>query len=182
MKIEAVQGDITQELVDAVVNAANSALFPGGGLCGAIYRAAGPAMQGECRLIRRTIYPDGVPVGAAVATGGGMLAARWVIHTVGPNAHRGETDSRLLASCFVSSLREAAEVGARSVAFPAISVGIFGWDAHVVARVAVDAVRDADARGIAEAVELVRFVLHDADTYEAFTAALAPQAVGVLPS
>lgn len=177
MKIEAVRGDITREDVDAVVNVASSALAPGGGLCGVIHRAAGPQLQGECRLIRRTIYPDGLPVGAAVATGAGMLPARWVIHTVSPNVHRGETDSRLLAACFASSLREAAEVGASSVAFPALGAGIYGWDPHVVARVAVDAVRDTAAKGGAVGVDLVRFVLFDDETLTAFSQALDPPVV-----
>jgi O-acetyl-ADP-ribose deacetylase (regulator of RNase III) len=173
MKIEAIQGDITRQRVDAIVNAANSALAPGGGVCGAIHRGAGPALEGECRQVRRTIYPDGLPVGGAVATGAGLLPAHWVIHAVGPNAHRGETDPCLLAQCFVSSLREAADLGARSVAFPAISAGIYGWDVRDVARIAVDAVRGFADRGGNGSVELVRFVLFDADALRAFTEALA---------
>ena len=99
MQIEAVRGDITRERVDAIVNAANSALLGGGGVDGAIHSAAGPALLAECRELRRTALPDGLPVGQAVATGAGELPARWVIHTVGPNAHRGQTDPGLLASC-----------------------------------------------------------------------------------
>lgn len=172
VRLEAVRGDITREHVDAVVNAANTLLSPGGGVSGAIHRAAGPTLEGECRQVRRTIHPDGLPVGDAVATGAGMLPARWVIHTVGPDARRGETDPALLASCFVRSLREAADLGARSMAFPAVSAGIFGWDVHEVARVAVDAVRGAVARGRAGSVELVRFVLADDVALAAFRAAL----------
>jgi O-acetyl-ADP-ribose deacetylase (regulator of RNase III) len=178
LQIEAVRGDITREQVDAVVNAANPALVPGGGVCGAIHRAAGPELEGECRRVRRTIYPDGLPVGSAIATGAGMLPARWVIHTVGPNAHRGETDPSLLAACFVSSLREAADLGARSVAFPAVSAGAHGWDPRTVARIALDAVLDAAGAGGVGDVELVRFVLAADDVLEAFSAVLVPQVVG----
>lgn len=179
MKIDAALGDITRQEVDVIVNAANSALVAGGGVCGAIHRGAGPSIEGECRQIRRTIYPEGLPVGGAVATGAGMLPARWVIHTVGPNAHRGETDPCLLAQCFVSSLREAADLGARSVAFPAISSGVFGWDVDDVARIAVGTVRSHADRGAAGSVELVRFVLFDAVALGAFSAALARLAVAV---
>src|SRR5688500_15498505 len=113
------QGDITKDAeADAIVNAANSSLLGGGGVDGAIHRAAGPALLEECRELRRTSLPDGLPVGRAVATGAGDLAARWVIHTVGPNRHAGETDPALLASCFASSLAEATRVGARTIAFP----------------------------------------------------------------
>lgn len=173
VQIEAVRGDITRQRVDAIVNAANTLLAPGGGVCGAIHRAAGPALEGECRQVRHTIYPDGLPVGDAVSTGAGMLPARWVIHTVGPDARRGQTDPALLASCFVTSLREAAEVGAQSVAFPAVSAGIFGWDVRDVARVAVDAVLGVVRSGHAGPVALVRFVLFDDDGLAAFTGALA---------
>src|SRR5690625_3305631 len=98
MRIEAVQGDITRQDVDAVVNAANSSLLGGGGVDGAIHRAAGPRLLEECMELRRTELPDGLPVGQAVPTAGYDLPARWVIHTVGPNRHRGETDPALLAS------------------------------------------------------------------------------------
>lgn len=176
MQIEAARGDITRESVDVVVNAANAALAPGGGVCGAIHRAAGPDLEGECRQVRQALYPDGVPVGDAVATGAGMLPARWVVHTVGPNAHRGETDPADLAACFVSSLRVAAELGARSVAFPAISSGIYGWDAPDVARIAVAAVRGVAERREQGSVELVRFVLFSDEALAVFRAALAEPA------
>jgi len=168
--VEAVEGDITSERVDAIVNAANGSLLGGGGVDGAIHRAAGARLLEECREIRRTRYPDGLPVGEAVATGAGDLPARWVIHTVGPNRHAGQTDPALLASCFESSLREAVDVGARSVAFPAISAGIFGWDPDDVARIAVTAIRGSAHLG---ELDLVRFVLFGATTHEAFVAALA---------
>ncbi len=167
--IEAVEGDITTEVVDAIVNAANGSLLGGGGVDGAIHRAAGPRLLEECREVRRTTYPEGLPVGEAVATGAGDLPATWVIHTVGPNRHAGQSDPALLESCFESSLREAVKVGARSVAFPAISSGVFGWDPVEVARIAVATVRGSAHLGD---LDLVRFVLFSPDTCQAFIAAL----------
>jgi O-acetyl-ADP-ribose deacetylase (regulator of RNase III) len=163
VRIEAVLGDIVRENVDAIVNAANSSLLGGGGVDGAIHRAAGPRLVEECRLIRETTYPDGLPVGRAVTTGGYDLPARWVIHTVGPNRHRGETDPELLASCFRASLDEARRVGARSIAFPAISGGVYGWEMPDVARIAVATVREA-----ATDIDLVRFVLFSAEALAEF--------------
>lgn len=163
MRIEAVQGDIVREQVDAIVNAANSSLLGGGGVDGAIHRAAGPRLLDECRLIRETTYPEGLPVGQAVTTDGYDLPARWVIHTVGPNRNRGETDPELLASCFRSSLDEARRIGATSIAFPAISGGVYGWAMADVARIAVATVR-TNATG----VDLVRFVLFSADALALF--------------
>ena len=167
MRIETVQGDITTQEVDALVNAANSSLLGGGGVDGAIHRAAGPGLLEECMELRRTELPDGLPVGQAVPTAGHELPARWVIHTVGPNRHRGETDPALLAACFTSSLDVADAVGARSVAFPAVSAGVYGWAPDEVARVAADAVR-----GWSGQVELVRFVLFSAELLAAFETAL----------
>src|SRR3954447_4980414 len=158
VRLEAVGGDITTQQVDAVVNAANSSLLGGGGVDGAIHAAAGPGLLAECRELRRTRYPQGLPVGDAVATGGGRLPARWVVHTVGPDRHRGQTDPALLASCFTRSLEVAAGLPARSVAFPAVSAGAYGWPMADVADVAVRAVRRFADRPDAS-VELVRFVL-----------------------
>jgi O-acetyl-ADP-ribose deacetylase (regulator of RNase III) len=169
--LEAVGGDITTQRVDAVVNAANSSLLGGGGVDGAIHRAAGPDLLAECREVRRLQYPQGLPVGEAVATGAGFLPASWVIHTVGPDRHRGQTDPALLASCFTRSLEVAAALPARSVAFPAVSAGVYGWPVEEVARVAVGAVRAAAGR--ASPVELVRFVLFGPAALAAFEAALA---------
>lgn len=168
MDIEAIRGDITAERVDAIVNAANSSLLGGGGVDGAIHAAAGPELLAACRALRRSRFPEGLPVGAAVATVAGALPCRWVIHTVGPNAHRGQTDPALLRACFRNSLDEAARVGARTVAMPAVSAGVYGWDPAEVAREAVAAVRD---RPVAE-VELVRFVLFSDPVLAAFRAAL----------
>jgi O-acetyl-ADP-ribose deacetylase (regulator of RNase III) len=169
--IEVTLGDITAQVVDAIVNAANSSLLGGGGVDGAIHTAAGPALLEECRELRRTSLPNGLPVGAAVATGAGDLSARWVIHTVGPNRHAGETDPALLVSCFESSLAEAVRVGARSVAVPAVSAGIYGWAADEVARIAVTTVSTSPQR---PQLDLIRFVLFNDTIHRAFVAALEP--------
>jgi O-acetyl-ADP-ribose deacetylase (regulator of RNase III) len=171
MRLEAVHGDITREQVDAVVNAANSSLLGGGGVDGAIHAAAGPTVLAECRRLRESRWPGGLPVGHAATTGAGELPARWVVHTVGPNRHRGETDPGLLASCFSSSLDEAARVGARTVAFPAVSAGVYGWDVDEVARVGVGAVREWD-QGHPNQLDLVRFVLFSPTALTAFERAL----------
>lgn len=172
MRIEIVEGDITTRPVDAIVNAANSSLLGGGGVDGAIHRAAGPELLEACKELRRTQLPDGLPVGAAVATPGFRLPARWIIHTVGPNLHAGQTDPELLASCFRESLGVAAGLGAESVAFPAISAGVYGWDPSHVASIAVDAVLEFDAGsaagGVAAGLELVEFVLFNSSTAEVF--------------
>jgi O-acetyl-ADP-ribose deacetylase (regulator of RNase III) len=169
-RLEAVHGDITKERVDAVVNAANSSLLGGGGVDAAIHRAAGPGLLEECRRLRAKVLPAGLPVGEAVATGAYELPARWVIHTVGPNRHAGETDPGLLASCFRRSLEVAGELGARSVAFPAVSGGVYGWAMTDVAEIAVRTVRETDA---ARDLELVRFVLFGAEALRVFEDALA---------
>jgi O-acetyl-ADP-ribose deacetylase (regulator of RNase III) len=163
-----VQGDITAQEVDAVVNAANRSLLGGGGVDGAIHRRGGDAIIDACRKLRATTLPDGLPVGEAVATTAGSLPARWVIHTVGPIYGARPEDAELLASCHRSSLRVADELGAASVAFPAISTGVFGYPVEEAAVVAMAAVRDAST-----AVRDVRFVLFDARSLAAFEAALA---------
>ncbi|GAB4100859.1 O-acetyl-ADP-ribose deacetylase [Sinomonas halotolerans] len=168
MRIEIVEGDITRRDVDAIVNAANSSLLGGGGVDGAIHRAAGPELLEACRELRRVRLPGGLPVGAAVATPGFQLAARWIIHTVGPNWHAGERDPGLLASCFAESLAVAQDLGAESVAFPAISAGIYGWDRREVASIAVSTVHTA-APG---SVEVVEFVLFGPEMARAFRSAL----------
>ncbi|MDQ0032251.1 O-acetyl-ADP-ribose deacetylase [Arthrobacter bambusae] len=168
MRLEILQGDITTRDVDAIVNAANSSLLGGGGVDGAIHRAAGPALVEACRELRRTSLPDGLPVGKAVATPGFDLPAKWVIHTVGPNRHAGQTDPALLTSCFLESLGVAASLGARSIAFPAISAGIYGWDAREVATVAFDAGRNFERSSPDSGVELVEFVLFSAEMTDVF--------------
>lgn len=166
-KITLVQGDITQQTVDAVVNAANSSLMGGGGVDGAIHRRGGPAILEECKRIRAERYPDGLPTGQAIATTAGDLAARWVIHTVGPVYAKREDRSHLLASCHSESLRVADELGALTVAFPAISTGVYGYPLDEAAPIAIGTVHETDTN-----VEEVRFVLFGDDAYEAFRSAL----------
>lgn len=163
--ITLVQGDITGETADAIVNAANSSLLGGGGVDGAIHRRGGPAILEDCRKLRAAHYGKGLPTGRAVATTAGDLHARWVIHTVGPVFSRSEDRSDLLASCYRESLRVADELGARTVAFPAISTGVYRWPMEDAARIAVETVRAAET-----SVEEVRFVLFDEAAYGAFAA------------
>jgi O-acetyl-ADP-ribose deacetylase (regulator of RNase III) len=146
MTLQLAHGDITGEIagsVDAIVNAANSSLLGGGGVDGAIHRAAGPSLLAECREIRARQYPDGLPAGSAVATGAGRLPCRWVIHTVGPVHRQRQDQSSTLRSCYRTSLELAVELGASSIAFPLVSAGIYGWPVD-------DAIRQARA-GIEEA-------------------------------
>ena len=168
-RIVLLEGDITQQAVDAVVNAANSSLMGGGGVDGAIHRRGGPRILEDCERLRATDWPDGLPTGRAVATAGGRLQARWVIHTVGPVYAKSEDRSELLASCHRESLRVADELGAKTVAFPAISTGVYGYPLDEAAPVAIGAVRDTTTD-----VEEVRFVLFGRDAYEAFERALGP--------
>jgi O-acetyl-ADP-ribose deacetylase (regulator of RNase III) len=165
--IEVVRGDLTDEDVDAIVNAANSSLLGGGGVDGAIHRAGGPEILELCRQIRRTQHPEGLPTGQAVATTAGRLQARWVIHTVGPIYLDHDHPEHLLASCHTESLRVADELGARSVSFPAISCGVYGYPVREAAPIAVETVRAADTD-----VDLVRFVLFGDETFDAFSQAL----------
>ena len=162
-----VRGDITSQEVDAVVNAANGSLLGGGGVDGAIHRAGGPEVLEACRQLRATTLPDGLPTGEAVATTAGRMSARWVIHTVGPVWSRSTDRSDQLASCHVRSLQVADELGARSVAFPAISCGIYGYPVEEAAPVALRAVRGATTE-----VASVRFVLFGNDSFDAFSCAL----------
>jgi O-acetyl-ADP-ribose deacetylase (regulator of RNase III) len=169
VRIEAVHGDITKERVDAIVNAANSSLLGGGGVDGAIHRAAGPELMAACRPL------GGCPVGEARATPGFALAARWVVHTVGPVWRGGAAgEPALLASCYRRSLEVAAGLGARSVAFPAISTGAYGYPPEEAARVAVETLRAAAA-----AVDLVRLVAFDQPTLRLYRDLLGePEAAG----
>ncbi|WP_262704483.1 MULTISPECIES: O-acetyl-ADP-ribose deacetylase [Streptomyces] len=160
-------GDITEQSVDAVVNAANSSLLGGGGVDGAIHRRGGSDILDECRDLRASRYGKGLPAGAAVATTAGRLPARWVIHTVGPVFSATEDRSTTLASCYRESLRVADELGARTVAFPAVSTGVYRWPLDDAARIALTTVRDTDT-SVIEA----RFVLFDQRAYDTFETAL----------
>ncbi len=171
MEITLAQGDITQQQVDAVVNAANTSLLGGGGVDGAIHRRGGPEILAACRELRAGRYGGGLPTGQAVATTAGRLPARWVIHTAGPVYSAAEDRSALLASCYRESLRVAAGLGARTVAFPAVSAGIYGWPADDAARIAVGTARAVAAAGTS--VVEARFVLFSADMYAEFERALA---------
>lgn len=153
----AVEGDITTQVVDAVVNAANRAMRGGGGVDGAIHRRGGPAVLHDC--IAR--FPRGLATGDAGWTTAGNLPARWVIHTVGPNYRAGERDPSLLASCYRRSLEVADELGARTVAFPLIGAGIYGWPRELAIRTAVDTIAHTDV-----SVDEVRLVALGADAYE----------------
>ena len=165
MRISFELGDITELDVDAIVNAAYHTLMVGGGVVGAIHRRGGPEILAECKKLRESRFPDGLPTGQAVATTGGRLKARWVIHTVGPTYAESKDKSQLLADCFRSSLRIADELGAATVAFPAISTGVYRWPLDDAARIALATVRASDTQ-----VNEVRFVLFDQTAYEVFTA------------
>jgi O-acetyl-ADP-ribose deacetylase (regulator of RNase III) len=156
MRIDLVEGDVTVQAVDAIVNAANSSLLGGGGVDGAIHRNGGPAILEECRALRATRYPDGLPAGDAVATTAGKLPARWVIHTVGPIWRAGEAEERAatLRSCYTRSLAVADELGATTLAFPLISSGAFGWPFDDAVLQALTALAEAESR-----VEEARLVL-----------------------
>ncbi|MHA7664571.1 O-acetyl-ADP-ribose deacetylase [Mycolicibacterium sp. HS_4_1] len=162
-RITAVRGDITQQDVDAIVNAANSGMRGGGGVDGAIHRAGGPAVLLDC--VER--FPHGLATGDAGWTTAGNLPARWVIHTVGPNYRAGQHDPELLRSCYRRSLVVADELGARSIAFPLISAGIYGWPLHEAITIAAETISSAAAK-----VDDVRLVAIDADTVNRIDAQL----------
>ena len=163
-RVRVLVGDITQQRVDAIVNAANASLLGGGGVDGAIHRAGGPDILAACEEIRRVSYPDGLPTGQAVITSGGRLAARFVIHTVGPvKSAEGERAAGLLAACYRNALALAVEHGLNSIAFPAISTGVYGYPREEAAGVASRAIADflADDTSLSD-VRLVFFAEQDA--------------------
>ena len=171
--IEVVRGDITQQRVDAIVNAANSSLLGGGGVDGAIHAAAGPQLLSACRELRRTQWPDGLPTGAATTTIAGDLPARFVIHTVGPKHWEHADGGReLLAACHRASLDEAEHRQCTSIAFPAISCGVYGWTPAQAAPIAVSAVREWLAAHPEPGITAVRFVVFNDDALAAFTHAV----------
>ena len=161
-----VRGDITEQTVDAIVNAANSSLLGGGGVDGAIHRKGGPRILAECRALRAADYGRGLPTGQAVATTAGRLPARWVIHTVGPVYSATEDRSALLTACHTNSLHVADSLGATTVAFPAISTGIYRWPLADAASIAIAAVLNTPTH-----VQEVTFVLYDERAYETFSRA-----------
>jgi O-acetyl-ADP-ribose deacetylase len=163
MQLTVVQGDITKQHVDAIVNAASRAMRGGGGVDGAIHRAGGPAVLEDC--IAR--FPHGLATGDAGWTMAGELPARWVIHVVGPNHRAGETDRSLLTSCYARALAVADELGARSVAFPLVSAGIYGWPKPDAIAAAVDTLRSTPTQ-----VTEARLVAFDPGTYDALVAAV----------
>ncbi len=162
MQLRVVEGDIVEQDVDAIVNAANRAMRGGGGVDGAIHRAAGPRLLDEC--VER--FPTGLATGQAGWTTGHALRARWVIHVVGPNYRAGERDRSLLESCYANALAVADEIGASTVAFPLVSAGVYGWPLEDAARAAVDTLRSADT-----SVREARIVTFGRTTYQAVTAA-----------
>lgn len=161
------QGDITRHIADAIVNAANSSLLGGGGVDGAIHRTGGPEILAACRRLRDSTLPGGLPTGQAVATTAGRLPARHVIHVVGPVYSPREDRSHLLASCYREALAVADTLAARSVAFPAVSAGVYGWPIEDAARIALRTVRGTPT-GVQQAV----FVLFGTEAYDAFQAAI----------
>jgi O-acetyl-ADP-ribose deacetylase len=168
VQLWAVRGDITQVDADVIVNAANPGLLGGGGVDGAIHRAGGPAILEECRAVKRGLPEGRLPRGQAVATTAGRLPARWVVHTAGPVWSATRDLSGVLRSCYSESLRVADGLGARTVAFPAISAGVYGWPLDDAARQAVAGVRAVSV----EHVQEVRFVLFSDEALAAFEAAL----------
>ncbi|MFB9310354.1 O-acetyl-ADP-ribose deacetylase (regulator of RNase III) [Agromyces hippuratus] len=176
-RIELVTGDITVQQVDAIVNAANSSLLGGGGVDGAIHAAGGPEILAECRRLRATALPDGLPTGEAVATSAGRLPARWVIHTVGPvwpgDGPEGDAGRELLAAAYRNSLGLAESLGAATVALPAVSAGVYGWPATDAARVALSAAAASPGPG------LIRFALFSPTMHGVFADAAAALGIEV---
>jgi len=166
-RVRVLVDDITRQEVDAIVNAANSTLLGGGGVDGAIHRAGGPQIVEQCRQIRKTLYPDGLPTGEAVITAAGELPSQYVIHTVGPiyGRHKGQ-EAELLAACYLNSLTLAIKYSLKSIAFPAISTGAFGYPQHEAAAVVSDAINNflSANDGIAD-LRLVFFGQGDAKTF-----------------
>lgn len=161
MELTVVEGDITEQQVDAIVNAANERMRGGGGVDGAIHRAGGRAILEDC--IER--FPNGLPTGQAGWTTGGNLPARWVIHVVGPVHGRGSRDQ--LVSCYANALKVADELGARTIAFPLVSAGVYGWPLEDAIRAAVDTIRTTPTH-----VQEARLVAFGRSTYDAMLAAL----------
>lgn len=166
MRVSVLEGDITTQDVDAIVNAANSSLMGGGGVDGAIHRAAGPQLLEHCRRLRQSDWPQGLPAGEAAVTPAAELPADHVVHTVGPNRSAGQTDPQVLQSCFRRSLEAAAAAGAATIAFPAIGAGVYGWDPKEVAEAARAAFEESPE--LLAAFTEIRFVLFSPEVTEIF--------------
>ncbi len=167
-RIEFVEGDLTRETTDAIVNAANSSLMGGGGVDGAIHRAGGPEIREQCRKVRETQHPQGLPTGQAVATTAGRMPSKYVIHTVGPIWNGGNSGEReLLESCYRQSIALADKLNLGSIAFPSISTGAFGYPVQKAAHAAVAAA--VDALRAAKHVKTVRFVLFGARDFQVYS-------------
>jgi O-acetyl-ADP-ribose deacetylase (regulator of RNase III) len=168
IKIRIVQGDITEQVTDAIVNAANSSLMGGGGVDGAIHRKGGPKILEECKRIRETTWPDGLPTGRAVITTGGNLKARYVIHTVGPVWHGGKHgESELLAEAYKNSLKLAVSKGLKTIAFPSISTGAYCYPMEKASKIALKTVKEfLEKEDNLNEVLLVLFSKPDLETYE----------------
>lgn len=166
-RIRLIQGDITEMETDAIVNAANPSLMGGGGVDGAIHRKGGPKILEECKRIRATEYPDGLPTGKAVITTGGNLKAKYVIHTVGPVWRGGKSgEAELLAEAYRNSLKLAVSKGIKTIAFPSISTGAYGYPIDEASRIALSTVKDflEKENGLEEVV----FVLFTKESFEKY--------------
>ncbi len=160
-------GDITEQKADAIVNAANSSLMGGGGVDGAIHRKGGPGILEECRNIRKNLYPDGLPAGKAAATTAGLLPAKWVIHAVGPVWHDGsQNEDELLRNSYFNSLKEAVRLNCKSIAFPAISTGIYGFPAERAAGIVSETLKNFISENKTELIiHLIFFAQKDYDIF-----------------
>lgn len=168
MKIELKLGDLTREDVCAIVNAANSSLLGGGGVDGAIHAAGGPQVLQECKEIRKTLYPNGLPTGEVVETSAGNMPARYVIHTVGPiYSQCGQRCEELLSNAYINSIKKALALGCKSISFPAISTGVYGYPQKEAAKIAYKAVQS-----FKEDIE-VFFIFHSQKSLDTFKEAVA---------
>lgn len=176
MDIEIRPGDITTVETQAIVNAANSSLMGGGGVDGAIHRAGGPSILDECKKIRETDLPDGLPAGQAVVTTAGELPAQWVVHTVGPTyaktPEKYQEKAPVLASCYRASLQAVAELGVETIAFPTISAGVYGWPMDDATRIAVETIRSMEEQ-VGDTIRTVVLVPFGQEAEDGYKAALA---------
>lgn len=160
-------GDITKEEVDAIVNAANSSLLGGGGVDGAIHRAGGIKILEECKKIRQTLYPEGLPAGMAIATSGGNLKAKYVIHTVGPIWYGGKNnEDQTLRNAYINSIKEAERLGVKTMAFPAISTGVYGFPKDRAAKIVSNVLKEYF--NTKPKIELIKLIFFSEEDYKIF--------------